>query len=759
MDSDKLAPRTVPGGLEQPGPYVPAPYVPRSYVPAAPQEPGFGDYWRILLKRRWTVLSAVVIVVTLVAIASFRMAPVYEAVGRIAIYPESNLLNFKDSNSASSEDWDYTVSLDTQVKILQSDSLALETIRKLQLSQASSDPAQGSGGMPVVAPALDSARETEMLGSFHGGLRIATLPNTRMIEIRYTSTDPKRAATVVNALAETYIEENFKTKYQSTMQASEWLSSQLADLQRKVETSQEKLVQYQKENDILGIDEKQNIITQKLDELNKEVTEAEADRIQKQSSYQLTQTGNPELVRRDNPESLIEKLRAQEADLKSQLALLSTQFGPAYPKVAEVTNQLKQVQEAIETEIKKNSGRIEHEYLNASSREKMLRAALEAQKREANKLNERAIQYNLLKRDLDSNRQLYEGLQQKLKEASISAGLKSSNTRIVDAARVPTAPVAPNIPRNLALALLVGLTAGVGLAFLMETLDNTVRTPEQAQLVSALPPLGIIPLSAQLNTKAGNGRPRLSLSASAGTPTGAEHLESVAHSRPRSEIAESYRALRTSILLSSLGAPPKVILVTSALPEEGKTTTAINSAIVLAQKGTRVLLVDADLRRSGVHQALGIRPRGGLSTVLTGDDKLENVIVPWPPMPNLSVLPAGPPPPSPSELLGSAVMKSLLAQWREQYDHIVIDTPPALSVTDPVLLSVEADAVVLVIRSGQTTKESLRRARDLLVQVNAKVMGVVVNALDLRSPDLNYYYCGSKYGGRYYNESVSHKSS
>ncbi|MGH9649651.1 MAG: GumC family protein, partial [Terriglobales bacterium] len=584
-----------------------------------------------------------------------------------------------------------------------------------------------------------------------------TLPNTRMIEIRYTSTDPNRAAAVVNTLASTYIEENFKTKYQSTMQASEWLSKQLADLQLKVETSQEKLVQYQKENDILGIDEKQNIITQKLDELNRVLTSAEADRIQKQASFQLTQTGNPELVQRSSPESLIEKLRSQEADLKSQLALLTTQFGPSYPKVLEVTNQLKEVQEAIEAEIKKNASRIEHEYLGAVQRERMLHGALEAQKKEANKLNERAIQYNLLKRDLDSNRQLYEGLLQKLKEASVSAGLKSSNIRVVDAARVPAAPVAPNIPRNLALALLVGLTTGVGLAFLMETLDNTVRTPEQVQLIAALPPLGIIPLSARLDGKGKNGRPRLALSASASAAGDNEHLEFVAHSRPKSEIAESYRALRTSILLSSLGAPPKVILVTSALPEEGKTTTAINCAIVLAQKGTRVLLVDADLRRSGVHQALGIRPRGGLSTVLTGGDTLANVVVPWSPLPNLSVLPAGPPPPSPSELLGSAVMKDLLAQWREQYDHVVIDTPPALSVTDPVLLSVEADAVVLVIRSGQTTKESLRRARDLLVQVNAKVMGVVVNAVDLRSPDLNYYYYGSKYGGRYYDESVSRK--
>jgi capsular exopolysaccharide synthesis family protein len=217
-------------------------------------------------------------------------------------------------------------------------------------------------------------------------------------------------------------------------------------------------------------------------------------------------------------------------------------------------------------------------------------------------------------------------------------------------------------------------------------------------------------------------------------------------------MAEAYRALRTSILLSSLGSPPKVILVTSALPQEGKTTTSINSAIVLAQKGSRVLLVDADLRRPGIHHKMGLKPRAGLSTLLAGSDSFESLVIPSPQLPNLFVLPAGPPPPHPAELLGSQLMKNYLMQWREKFDHIIIDTPPALSVTDAVLLSVDVDSVILVIRSGQTTKEALRRARDILHQVNARIMGVVVNAVDLQSPDLHYYYYGTKYGGQYYEE-------
>ena len=276
----------------------------------------------------------------------------------------------------------------------------------------------------------------------------------------------------------------------------------------------------------------------------------------------------------------------------------------------------------------------------------MLGTALDVQKQEANHLNESAIEYNILKRDAESNRQLYEGLLQKLKEAGISAGLRSSNIRVVDLARVPVTPSSPDIPRNILVGLALGLFGGMGLAFALEGLDNTVRTPEEAQLISALPSLGIIPLNTQLIARK-KGRRRLSLASRS-----AEHANSlglIAFARPKSELAESYRALRTSILLSSLGAAPKVILVTSALPQEGKTTTSINSAIVLAQRGGRVLLVDADLRRPGVHKALGLQNTSGLSTVMTGGAASEEAIVPTE-IPNLYVLTAGPPPPQPAEL-------------------------------------------------------------------------------------------------------------
>jgi len=547
------------------------------------------------------------------------------------------------------------------------------------------------------------------------------------------------------------------------MQASDWLSKQLVDLQMKVETSQEKLVQYQKEHEILGIDEKQNIITSKLDELNKELTSAESDRMEKEALYHLVQSpdmgtvvaaadGDPdskESSAAGNASSLLEKLREQQADLKIQMAQLNTQFGPSYPKVAQISSQLKEVEAQIQLELKKIVERVRGEYMAAVQRESMLNDAMEKQKQEANQLNESAIEYSLLKRDVETNRTLYEGLLEKLKEAGVAAGLHSTNFRTVDVARVPTSPAEPNVPRNLAFGLALGLTTGIGLAFLMEGIDNTVRTPEQAQVISALPSLGMIPLGIKNTADAASKKLSSGL---AGLPTGLrEPVELVTVSRPQSQMAESYRALRTSLLLSSLGAPPKVIVITSALPQEGKTTTSLNTSVVLAQKGSRVLLIDADMRRPSIHKALNLGPRTGLSNVLTGSATLQHAIVRSKDVPTLYVLPAGTPPPNPAELLASANLGKIFAELKDEYDHIVVDTPPTLSVTDAVILSTRADTVVLVIRSGQTTKQALRRARDLLLRVNAHISGVLLNAADLRSPDYYYYYeYQGKYGSRYY---------
>jgi polysaccharide biosynthesis transport protein len=734
---------------------------PNLYATLPSQDSMVREYLRVLIKRKWVVLATLVVIFGVVFIATMRATRIYDATGSIAINkPDPMTFNFKDSPNSGMGYTD-TTDIETEIRILKSDLLALQVIKELGLDKRPEygGTAPTSGGLALTTDALqpDSQQTTNLLNSFKGGLTVTSVTGTRIVDIHYRSADPQLAARAVNTLMTTYVEQNFKTRFESTMQASDWLSKQLVDLQMKVQTSQEKLVQYQKEHEILGADEKQNIITSKLDELNRELTAAESDRMEKESVYHLVQTQDPDTVAAaaatamDGSKggaavtsTLLDKLRGQEVDLKIQIAELNTQFGPSYPRVAQLNSQLKEVDAQMQVELHKALDHVRGEYMQALQRENLLRDAMDKQKQEANQLNESAIEYSLLKRDVDTNRTLYEGLLEKLKEAGVTAGLRSNNFRTVDVARVPTAPSEPNVPRNLIFALALGLTTGVGLAFLLEGVDNTVRTPEQAQLISSLPSLGMIPLGSRSGNEPGS-KARLSVAGSR------EAVELITQSRPQSQMAESYRALRTSLLLTSLGAPPKVILITSALPREGKTTTSLNCSIVLAQKGSRVLLIDADLRRPSVHKTLGMGPRTGLSNVLTGSATLQQATVRSSVLPTLFVLPAGTPPPNPAELLASSNMADILTELRGQYDHIVIDTPPTLSVTDAVIMSPRADTVILVIRSGQTTKQALRRARDILVRVNARVSGVLLNAADLSSPDYYYYYeYQGKYGNRYY---------
>jgi succinoglycan biosynthesis transport protein ExoP len=723
-------------------------------------------YWQVARKRKWVMLATFAIVFALSVIATLSETRLYQATSKVAIFPEvPNALGFKDAGSVSYPDEEYEATLETQVAILRSDALAIKVIEAMRLYQ---NPQFTAVKQPDLPPSSigdesmppDPTQAAALLGAFHGGLNIQLVPGTRLIQVSYTHPDPRFATEVTNTLVKTFIEENFRTKYDSASQTSDWLSRELADLQLKVQTSEEKLVRYQKDHGILGVDEKENIVTEKLGELNKELTEAETDRIEKEADYKLAMNGDPGSFAKDTPEgrntagSLLDKLREREADLETQYAMATTQFGSGYPKVTELSNQIKQVRAAIEEEKKKMQDKMRDEYLAAAQRETLLESAFNQQKQEANKLNESAIEYTVLKRDAETNRQLYQDLLQRLKEAGVSAGLRSSNIRIVDIARIPTMPIYPNVHRSLVLGFLMALGLAIGLAFVLETFDNTVRSLEEVSTVSTLPALGTIPL--QLADGSLHRRP-LTI---AGDVEPSGMLSLIAFERPKSEAAEAYRALRTSILLSSFGAPPKVILVTSAMPQEGKTTISANSALVLAQRGSRVLLVDADLRRPGVHRLFGLTPREGLSSVVSGSCKVEDAILPCPEVPSLWILPAGPIPPQPTELLGSTVMRDLIAHWRNAFDHIVIDTPPCLAVTDAVLLSPEADRVILVARSGQTTKPALRRACDLLLQVNARVMGIVLNALNLQSTGGYYYYYSGRYSNHYYSEdSVDDKTS
>jgi capsular exopolysaccharide synthesis family protein len=353
-------------------------------------------------------------------------------------------------------------------------------------------------------------------------------------------------------------------------------------------------------------------------------------------------------------------------------------------------------------------------------------------------MSERMVQYSILKREAETNKALYDGLLTKLKEAGISAGLRSSNIRIVDPAMVPTYPARPAKTRNIALSFLVGLVGGIGLALLREYMDNTVKSPDDIETLAHLPSLAVVPTFTESN----GDRPRVKLLKGASTNGHEKRIELVAQHLPKSQMSEAFRALRTALLLSQADHPPQVILVTSALPREGKTTAAANLAVTLAQLGDRTLLIDADLRKPGVGRLLnlGSGKYAGLSSYLAGVSSLDLVTIQHPAIPNLSAIPTGPLPPNPADLLSSHKLTDAIAELRTKFKFIVIDSPPIMAATDAVILSVKADGVLLVVRSGETPKEAFTRTRDLLLSVKCHILGVVLNAVDSTAPDYYYSY-------------------
>ena len=466
MDHDsKLVPveRKAGGALESIPAQGPAPYAPWEQ-PA--RDTHLLDYVVILRKHQWLVLFFLLAVVSIVSVATFKMQPVYVATARIEIDRENpNILPFQSSSYELY--WDLENYIETQARILQSETLAFLTIKSLDLVR---NPAFGGSPNASLPAGLGSSTTTErrpaILGAFLGSLSVKRVSNSRLLEVQFESPDPRLAARILNNHLENYIEQNFRSKYEATTQASNWLARQLDELKIRVEKSEDARLLYERNNEIWTVDEKQDITTQKLSDLNKELTEAQADRIQKESQYQLARTGNLDAMPAVRDSQAIQELLQRETELYAQYSEALAQFGPKYPKVMRLETQVRDLNALIAREKQNVVARIELEFRAARQREALLTQALEKQKQEANELAQKLVQYNILKREAETNKQLYEGLLQKLKEATISAGLRSSNVRVVDPALVPPSPARPNKTRNILLAFLVGLVGGIGLAFL-----------------------------------------------------------------------------------------------------------------------------------------------------------------------------------------------------------------------------------------------------------------------------------------------------
>ncbi len=722
-----------------------------------PREPHLLDYLIILRKHQWLILTFLLTVVTVVTVATFKMKPVYQATALVEVDKEAqNVLPFQteDSYSEYVDTEDY---IQTQMKILESETLALDTIRSLDL--ASYPEFGGASGSQLVKPASPGDKRPAILGAFLGRLAVQRVPNSRLIEVTFSAQNPQLAARVVNAHLQNFIEQNFKSKYDATTQASGWLSSELEELRLQVEKSEDARIAYQRQNQIWQVDEKQDITTQKLADLSKAVTEAQTDLAEKEANYRMAQDGDVDALAAMLSNGVVQDLLKRKSALDESYAEAVNQYGPNFPKVQRIADQQKEVQDELTKARKAVVDDVRQQYETAKQRVALLQDEVNAQKAEANDMAEKLVQYNILQHDAQANKQLYDGLQEKLKEATISAGLRSSNIRIVDPALVPATPSAPRKTRNILLSILVGLVGGIGLAVFREYLDNTVKSPDDVESLTGLPALAVVPALPD-----GNGRRgRLSRLVGNGAPpeVTSPRVELLSYVQPKSQISEAFRALRTSLLLSQAEHPPQVILVTSALPREGKTTAAVNLAVTLAQLGDRTLLMDSDLRKPGIRRALNLSvgKEAGLSSYLAGVSSLDEVMIPHPAISNLTALTTGPVPPSPADLLSSHRMREGLQELRRRFKFIVIDSPPIMAATDAVILSALTDGVLLVVRSGNTPKEAFTRSRDLLAAVKCRLLGVVLNAVDSSAPDYYYSYRYYPYAYGYgYGEEVEKDS-
>ena len=762
--SDEMSLQKVPRGD------APVPTVVPAYTVNLEEEeaaPSFLDYWRVLRKRRWTVGSILLLVVVTVMIGTLKQRPVYRAQAVVQIDKETaNIMSFKDF-VAEINPYDDSYQ-ETAYQVLQSRTLARRVIDKLQLDQVpefkDGPPEEPSwfaqlwskwGLGSSLPPEEDPDQNPQYHGlieNFQSRLAISPVRRSRLVGVSFEAYDPALAARVVNALVANFIDQNLEAKWDATQKASDWLSQQLVGLKAKLEKSEEDLQRYAKDNSILFLDEKQIMSTEKLKQLQEEATRAQADLIQKESLYNQVRAGDLSSVPGILENKLYQDLSVKLADLRREYSELTATFTPEYPRVKRLKSQVDEIERALQRERSAFAGRVADDYRTAANRRRLLDQAVEQQTREFNQIAEKSIQYNILKRETETNKQLYEGLLQRLKEASVSAGLRASNIRVVDEGEVPAQPAKPRKILNLALALMVGFAMGIGMAFFQEYLDNTLKTPEDVQRFLRLPALGVIP-AANFNGKAklpygyGYGyETQKSLPEVGGTAESSKKLQpELIGAKGNGPLVEAYRSLRTSVLLSTSGRPPRVILVTSGHPGEGKTTTVVNLATTLVQLGSRVLVVDSDMRRPRIETLLNLPPTVvGLSTLLTGQFGLDDVVMPTQ-IPNLFTLPCGPIPPNPAELLSSPLMRRFLEQASQKFDYVVLDSPPVLHVTDARVLAAQVEAVILVTHGAVTPRGAVQHAKQQLQQVNANIIGIVLNNLDFSSVGYDYY-------NRYYRD-------
>jgi polysaccharide biosynthesis transport protein len=731
------------------------------------------DYLFVVLKRKWLILSLVLVVTSLVTIQAFRAPSIYEGETTIRIEQRPmSVLQTKEIVINAQSDPNFW---GTQLKLLENPALARQVVLTLDLQHnAAFFGGQTQGGIftslrrifskpkktsesPATSPGLTVVGESEVTGgaltpeqlaqlepyedAIIAGEAIEPVPGTNLIKVKFTHADPELAQKIANTLAEVFINNNLERATSGSAKAEDLLAKEIASLQTKIKHDQEAQFNYAKNHNLpLTTDAAGNLEAIRLATLSGQLLQAENERKNLQAQFDAAKReADPFSIPDVNTSARVEKLRDRISSLKEKRDALLIVYTSEWPEVKKIDAQLK----GLEAELAKAPSEIvtsiKRRYEAAAARESLLRRSYEQQKGTTTQQTRDQIDLIALSQELETNKQYLNTLLQRQRELQVTNGDRPNEVTIATYSRFPKTPIGPPRLRNILVAFLLSLVAGIGLAFLLDFLDDTVKSVEDVDRYLHLPALALIPSS----------RDRGRLIGVPGVPSSSVPAETTALAMitdARSPIAESYRHLRTSLLLSSAGQPPKTILVTSSQPSEGKTTTAINTAFMLAQTGAEVLIIDCDLRRPRLHAHFGVSNSKGLTNLLSGESDVDNLLQAYAQQPNLKILTSGPVPPNPAELLGSDEMRKLLSMLSEQFTHVVIDSPPAISFTDASILSTMVDGVVLVVHGGRSSRAVIRRAKQQLLDVGAHIFGVVLNNVKLETQD--YYYSG--YYSSYY---------
>jgi polysaccharide biosynthesis transport protein len=711
------------------------------------------DRLNAVFKHRRLAGVAFVLVVTTMMVQTYSTIPVYQAFSKVQIQDErtTQVGNLNANDPAFWQDAEPYYR--TQYEVIRSRGLARRVVRKINLQanplfngtappprdpvslarQARASASTWARSLisnppPVVAPPApdESAQEAGLISALLGGLQVIPETSTRLVKIQYLHSNPQFAALAANAIAEEYAQQNIDLRLANTEKTLAWLNEELKRYETQLSQSEAALTQYRESNNAGSLDEKQNLVMSRLNQLNDIVTRAQNERVSKQAIYEQLKGADPNSDAIDNfpiigSNTGVVDAKSNLATLTLEQTSLASRYGPDHPKMVDIKSRVDNAKRRLVAERTKVVENIRNEYSALLSQERSFAAQLQDQKAAANDLDKKGGDYNILKRKADSERAVYQTLLTQAKELAVVANSRANNVQVMDKAEVPGAPILPNPRKDWITALLAGVTIAFGLAFGIEYLDDTVKTPEDITRRLKLPLLGLVP------AVRGDRVPVLT--------------EPVPH-----DFGEAFRSLRTSLVFTSGAQSTRMIAVTSSQPLEGKTTTACNLAMALALGGSRVLLIDADMRRPGLHKTMGLQNGTGLSHLLVGQARVRDAVQRTS-EPNLVAITAGRTPPNPSELLSSERMNNLLTNLGSgPFDWVIIDTPPVLAVTDAVILAGRVSGVVFVVGSEMTRRAHAERALETLQSGHPKSVTVVLNRVDFNR---NKYYYSRYYGYQY----------